>query len=88
MRAQDRLADDLELIIAQRRAGLGDIDDHIGVAQAGRGLSRPLRVHQPEVVDAVGVAEAPGQRGVLGGDPQRAALPMQLDREQSHMTGQ
>ena len=49
--------DDLELVVTQGRAGLGDICDHIGVAQPGRGLGGALRRDQPEEVYAVGVAE-------------------------------
>jgi hypothetical protein len=69
LRAQDRPADDLELVIAQRRAGLGDIGDHIGVAQAGGRLCGALRIDQPKEIDAIGVAEAADQRGILRGDP-------------------
>ena len=67
--AQDRLAEDLEALVAQRGAGLDDVGDDVGDPEGDRGLDGAV---EPDHVtaDAVLGQVRLDQPGVAGGHPQ------------------
>ena len=62
--------EDLQPVVAQRRAGGGDVDDEVGGARRRRALGRAEAFHDPVVGDAVTGEEAPGQADIFGRDRQ------------------
>ena len=65
--AGEQRVEDAQAVLAQRRAGLGEVDDHVDDVGDLR-LGGAVGGHHPRL-DAVLGEEALGQRGELGGDP-------------------
>ena len=74
--AQDRLAEDLQALVAQRGAGLDHVGDDVGDTQGDRGLDGAVEADHV-AGDALFGQVRRDQSGVAGGDPQAVDV---LDR--------
>ena len=67
---QDRVAEDLEVGLAQRAAGLDDVGDRVGHTESHRRLDRPVEAHDGGLDAAFG--EVRLDQALVGGGDARA----------------